>query len=516
MPQVLRRRTLSSQIVAMQVLILVAAMVAGFAVVTWRLQAQLDHQYEQQSLDVAQSVAASDSIQDAVTAGDPGGELEAMAAAVWRRTGARYVVITNARGIRYSHPNRALIGLPVYSDPEPASSEPFRTGKPWVGIQTGTLGRTARGKAPIFDESGRLVGEVSVGFTTGLVAAHLRDELPTIALYLLGALLLGTLASLGLARRLKRQTFGLELDEIAGLLQEREAMLHGIAEGVLGYDHHELVLLANDSARELLRLPPDSVGRPLCELVRPGRLADVVSGKVEGSDMLVVAGDRVLVANRMPIRVHHRRHLGWVVTLHDRTEPEGLLRELDTVTGLTEALRAQSHEFSNRLHTLVGLVELGRYDEAIAFVTDVSAARGELADRLMASVGDPMVVALLLAKTSVAGEKGVDLRVADSQVDGDLADVGDVLTVVGNLLDNAIDAAPQKGHIVIRTWTEGNDVLVGFRDDGAGISEENRPHIFEPFFTSKPVGVGTGLGLSIAYKIVTVYFGGDIHFQSQP
>jgi len=93
---------------------------------------------------------------------------------------------------------------------------------------------------------------------------------------------------------------------------------------------------------------------------------------------------------------------------------------------------------------------------------------------------------------------------------------GGLSQVWTNLLDNAIDAAPEKGHIVIRTWTEGNDVLVGIRDDGAGISEENRPHIFEPFFTSKPVGVGTGLGLSIAYKIVTVYFGGDIHFESAP
>ena len=203
-------------------------------------------------------------------------------------------------------------------------------------------------------------------------------------------------------------------------------------------------MLANDFARQLLGLPPGLRGPPAAAVLPPGRLADVVTGETEGTDLLVLHGDRVLAANRMPIRHEGRRHLGWVVTFQDRTESEALKRQLDDAIGLTDTLRAQSHEFANRLHTLVGLVELGRYDEAIKFVTDVSAARADLTERLQARVGDAKLVALILAKFSLADERDVRLRVMDdSHVRAPISDVSEVLTVVGNLIDNAIDAAAQ-------------------------------------------------------------------------
>ncbi len=197
-------------------------------------------------------------------------------------------------------------------------------------------------------------GEVSVGFSADQVPQQVTGTLPSLAIYLLGVLAVGVLAALGLARRLKRQTFGLELGEIAGLLQEREAMLHGIREAVLGYDRGERVILANDAARQLLRLPADFLGRAAHRTAPAGRLGDIVRGEISGSDLLVLANDRVLVVNRMPIELEHRRHLGWVVTFHDQTESESLKRELDEAIGLTEALRAQSHEFANRMHTWWG------------------------------------------------------------------------------------------------------------------------------------------------------------------
>lgn len=354
----------------------------GFLLAVWYQHGQLDRQYEQRALGVAETVASTTSLDRAVAERDPHGEVETMAEKIRRATGVNFVVVTNAKGIRYSHPDSSLIGKPVYDDPESIASEPYRTGRPWVGLQTGTLGPTARGKAPIFGPGGRLIGEVSVGIPVAQVQNYLVSEVPSIAAYMLAALALGTVLSLLLTRRLKRQTFGLELHEIAGLLQEREAMLHGIREGVLGLDTRNRVLLANDEAKSMLRLPSNYLGRPLADLVAPGRLADVITGRQEGPDQLIVVEHRFVVANRMPIQAQHRGHLGWVVTFQDRTEPEGLMRELDAVLGLTEALRAQSHEFSNRLHTLVGLVELGRYDEAIAFVTDVSTTRNELAEHL--------------------------------------------------------------------------------------------------------------------------------------
>ena len=447
-----RHRSLSAQVLAIQSAVLVLTLAAGFVLAVWYQGSQLDHQYEQRALGVAEAVAATSSLDQAVAAGDPHGVVQGMAEKIRRATGVSYVVVTNSAGIRYSHPNPALIGQPVYDDPEPASSEPFRTGRPWVGMQTGTLGATARGKAPIFGPGRRLLGEVSVGIPVAQVRDYLASEVPSIAAYMLAALALGTVLSLLLTRRLKRQTLGLELDAIAGLFQEREAMLHGIREGVLGLDTHNRVRLANDEARSMLQLPPDYLGRPLADLLPPGRMTDVVTGHPEGPDQLILLEHQVVVANRMPVLSERGIHLGWVVTFQDRTEPEGLMRELDAMLGLTEALRAQSHEFSNRLHTLVGLVELGRYEEAIAFVTEVSAARNGLAEYLLETLVDPMVVALLLAKTSVALERGVELRVSsDQRLEGELSEVGDLLTVLGNLIDNAIDAATVNP---TRPWVE--------------------------------------------------------------
>jgi two-component system CitB family sensor kinase len=508
----LLRQRLSTQVVIMMVAILVVTMAAGFAVVQWNLNRQLDDQYEQRSLAVAQSLASQPGLQQAVRTGGPGGigphgAVQSMAMAAMRSTEAEFVVVTNAKGIRLSHPNSRLIGTPVwYPDKDLPSSETFRTGQDWMGIEHGTLGVEAVGKAPIFSH-GKLIGEVSVGFLAATVARDVDRTLVDLAVYFLAVLALGVLAALGLSRLLKRQTFGLELREIAALLQEREAMLHGIREGVLGYDKNERIVLANDFARQLLDLLPEFVGRPLRHVLPPGRLADVVTGEIEGSDLLVLHGDRVLVANRMPIQQAHR-HLGWVVTFQDRTESEALKRQLDDAIGLTETLRAQSHEFANRLHTLVGLVELGRNDEAIQFVTDVSAARADLTERLQADIGDAKLVAMILGKVSLADERDVRLRVMDdSHVSAPISDISQVLTVMGNLIDNAIDAAaqaPEPRWVELTIVAVEHDLLVRVRDSGRGVPHNMREAVFMDGVTTKTstTGARRGLGLALVRKVV--------------
>ena len=286
-------------------------------------------------------------------------------------------------------------------------------------------------------------------------------------------------------------------------------MLHGIREGVLGYDKNERIVLANDLARQLLGLPPGFVGRPLRPDLPPGRLADVVTGEIEGTDLLVLHGDRVLAANRMPIQ-HERRHLGWVVTFQDRTESEALKRQLDDAIGLTETLRAQSHEFANRLHTVVGLVELGHYDEAIQFVTEVSTARADLTERLQARICDAKLVALILAKVSLADERDVQLRVMDdSHVLAPISDVSDVLTVAGNLIDNAVDAAAQAQ--ARPRWVEltivaaERDLMIRVRDSGPGVPHDMREAIFMDGVTTKSsvTGARRGRGLAPVRQVVT-------------
>jgi two-component system CitB family sensor kinase len=494
------------------VAILVLTMAGGFYVLQRDLRGQLDDQFEHRALSIAQTLASEQTVGTQVVDGRPGGQLQVLATQAMEETGALFVVITNAQGIRYTHPKASLIGTSItYDDPEPVTSEPFRTGRVWLGIQLGTLGWVAAGKAPLF-LNGRLIGQVSVGFPVANVASTLSSALLSLLLFLVGMLVVGVLAALALARRLKRQTFGLELGEIAALLQEREAMLHGIKEAVLGYDTGGRVLLANDAARGLLGLPADFAGSKLRYMLPPGRLADVVTGEVTGSDLLVLHEDRVLVANRMPITRNHQQ-LGWVVTFQDRTESETLKRALDEVTGLADTLRAQSHEFANQLHTLVGLVELGHYTEAVEFVTGLSAARGELTDHLVEAIGEPKLAALILAKVSLAGERDVELRLLpDSRLVQRITAITPVLTVVGNLIDNAIDAAalapaPVSGksgrQVELTLGAAEADLLIRVRDTGPGVPHDMRDQIFTDGVTTKSSATGArrGLGLALVRQI---------------
>ena len=401
----LRTRTLSTQILGGQVIVLVVAGAIGFGFSSRALRQLVDHQYEQRALAIAETTATMPSVRAAMAGGDPDGEVQRIAQQVISRTGASYVVVIDRHSIRHSHPMPALIGQAV--------AEPLVAldGRGHVGIDPGSLGRSANGKAPIFGNDGTVIGEVSAGLLEKRVSSEAAGQLPGLAAYVLVALAGGLVAAWGLSRRLKRQTFGLELDEIASLLQDREATLHGIREGVVTLDPAGRVLLINDQAHLLLHTPPDTVGRRVGDLFPPGRLVDLFVGKGSGTDQVVLFGDRLLVVNRMPV-TRKGKDLGTVVTLRDRTELEEALRELDDVRVFTDALRAQQHEFSNRLHVIAGLVELGRYEDAKSFVSEVSGAATGLAAELEERISNPRLVALLVAKTTVARERGVSLSVA--------------------------------------------------------------------------------------------------------
>jgi two-component system CitB family sensor kinase len=511
-----RRRRLSSEIFAFQALILALTLLVGCLLALRASQQRLDHESERRALAVAQSVAAQPEVALAVSAEDRSGDVQARAESVRRATGTSFVVVTDRAGIRFSHPDPIQIGQRVSTDPGPALR-----GETVLAVQTGTLGRSARAKIPLRTQDGRIVGEVSVGILESTIRGQLAAAVPVIALYGAIALAAGLLASMVLAARLKRQTFGLELDEIADLLQEREATLRGIREGVVAVDKRGRVRVMNDEAWRLLELPPGLIGRPIDEIPGDARLKDVLAGRLTGKDLLLLAGDRVLVANHRPV-CHEGTEIGGVTTLRDRTELEELLRELGSVRDLTEAMRAQAHEFSNRLHTLSGLLQLGHEEEALSFIKEIAHADAALRDAATERIRDPLVGALLLAKAAVAAERGVELQMAeDSQLDAELRDPRALLTVLGNLIDNALDAARSSGRepavAQVRLQLSGDNVLISVADSGAGISAAERLRIFEPGYTTKPMaGVGSrGVGLALVQRLV-VRRGGSVTVGQAP
>jgi two-component system CitB family sensor kinase len=277
------------------------------------------------------------------------------------------------------------------------------------------------------------------------------------------------------------------------------------------------VTLINDEARRLLPIPEYGIGKTIAELVEPGRLRDLLTGATGGEDQIVLTDEHVLVVNRMSVERRGRK-LGAVITLRDRTELEALIRELDGVDALTDALRAQQHEFSNRMHTLAGLIELGDHDAASHYALDVSRATGGLAESIRAQIERPEVAAMLLAKTTIAAERGVTLTLTDdSQLPAHVIDTARVLTIVGNLVDNAIDAAaegPAPRAVALLLTADHQSVTIEVTDSGGGIPAAIAPMIFSDGFSTKPTEPDRqrGIGLALVHRLVR-NAGGTIRFE---
>ncbi|MFF3944463.1 ATP-binding protein [Streptomyces sp. NPDC001902] len=493
-------RRVFAQVLLVQVVLTTGVITLATGLFLAPLSSQLDQQAMRQALSIAQTTAATPGLAHDLVTTRPSvtGPVQEEAERIRRATGALYIVVMDTRGVRWSHTDVAQIGRHVSTDPSVALS-----GREIMQIDRGTLGRSARAKVPLHGAGGRIVGAVSVGIGYDSVRERLLATVPVLLLYAGAALAVGVLAALLVSRRLQRRTHGLAFADISALLDEREAMLHGIREGVIALDARGRVRLLNDEAQRLLGLGPDAAGRALDEVLPAGRTTDVLAGRVAGTDLLTVSGARVLVANRMPTGDG-----GAVATLRDRTELERLGRELDSTHGLLDALRAQDHEHANRLHTLLGLLELGLYDEAVDFVGEVADAQRASAEQVAERVRDPLVSALLVGKSAIAAERGVALSVSPVTLLPDrVVDPRDLVTVLGNLIDNALDAAGSRVEVELRA--EGTTVVLRVSDDGPGVPPEAREQIFAEGWTTKrsPAHRGRGLGLALVRRLAERYGG---------
>ena len=501
-----RRLRLSTQLLVLQLAIILLTIGVASVVLYMHSQNGLSQRAGAESLAIAQTVANDQQVVAAVT--QPGGAriIDPIAERVRRATGAAFVVVANRRGIRLSHPNPKLIGKSLLHDPGENPAAIF-AGRTFVGEQRGSLGLSMRAKVPIRNAQGRVVGLVSVGVLETAIASEFRESLPVILIPLLVALTLAIAGAFLLARRVKRQTFGLEPDEIAALLEQREAMLHGVREGAITLDPAGRITLINDEAQRLLGIGADAVGWSVENVVPEGRVREVLAGRVAGQDEVVVVGDRVLVANRMPVELRGRS-IGAVVTLRDRTELDALSRELHDVRNLADALRAQEHDFQHRLHVISGLIELGRYDDAVAEINRSSLLHQELAASLVDRVGDPILAALLLGKAAVASEHGVKLDVHATELPKELEDTRSLVTMLGNLIDNALEsvsAGGAGGHVDVTLQVDGGELVIAVHDSGPGVDSSLTEEIFRDGFTTK-IARGNqqkrGLGLALVSQEV--------------
>lgn len=503
----LGRWSLARQLLVLQVIV-VLIVVSGSALVAY-LNARSDADYDAEAkvIAVAVSVADSPAVVDALDDPDPSAALQPYAEAVREDAEVDFVVVMGTDRIRYSHPNEDLIGQPFIGSIAPALD-----GTTFTETYTGTLGPSVRAVTPVTDSDGTVRGLVSVGITISSITRDLRGQVVLLVGVALLALAVGGLCAYLVSRWVRRQTHGMGTAALARMYEYYDSVLHSVREGLLLVDRHRTLSLSNDEARRLLELPSEPDGRAVGELGLPAGLTDVLTSGRACVDEIFLTGQRVLVVNQTPAQ-YAGRDLGTVVTLRDHTDLQALSGELDTVRGLAESLRSQAHEAANRLHTVVSLIELGRVREAVEFATEELHLAQALTDRVVEAVEEPVLAALLLGKAAQASERGVDLVItADTEVGEDLGvEPRDLVTILGNLLDNAIDAAqagpvPRRVEVTVRDdrRDSGVGLLLRVADTGVGLDAEQVQEAFRRGWSTKsgdPL-IGRGLGLALVGQTV--------------
>ncbi len=503
----MRQKGLLVRLAGARVPIVTIAILLGLSLAYNSERSSQYKQDELRALAIARATAAIPELPLLLKSSDPDGKIAILAELIRKNTNASYIVIANSKAIRFSHPNPELIGQRLDGD------QPALQGKSYTIINHGTLGTSVNGKTPIFDESRKIVGLVSAGILVQKLSDESSYLFHVFFLYGFGFLVVGLLLSELLVRLSRNWKLAAELEEITMQFHEREAMLHSIREGVITLTPENRITLVNDEAIRLLELQSTSVGKKISDLFTPGRLRSLLEGTVEKDDDLRVLTDKYsILINRRPVHKKDRL-IGSVVTLRDRTEHVELMRELDSVQNFTDALRSQQHEYTNRLHVLRGLLELHKYQEASEFLGEIAFAQSNLAEELNMKLGNPLIVALLIAKVTIASERGVKLIVdVQTPIDDLNVDQNGLVTIIGNFLDNGIDAASgtprAEVHITfIQVDSKSKKIIV--QDSGPGLPEENPHVVFEDGYSTKVTrGAGhRGLGLAIVQRLVRQYSG---------
>ncbi|EIE99766.1 ATP-binding protein [Saccharomonospora glauca] len=496
--------------VARQLLVLqlavVGVLVLGGAVLAYLdAESTVEEKAAEEVVAVAATIADSRDVREAVTLPDPSVRLQPFAERVRADTGVGFITIMDRDRTRYTHPDPDRIGEPFIGTIDPALR-----GRAFTETYTGTLGPSVRAVAPVFVD-GDVVALVAVGITVEAISTELAQRLSLVLGVAAGALFVGVVGSVAVSNRLRAQTRGVAPEELSRMFDYYEAILHSVREGLVLVDRDGRVGLYNDAAADLLDLRGDVRGFPVAELGLADALARTLTAREQVRDELHVTETRVLLVNTVPVRSRGRA-MGNVVTLRDHTELQSLTGELDTVRGFAESLRAQAHESANRLHAVVSLVELGRTEQAVALATAELRTAQELTDRVLGAVSEPVLAALLLGKLSEAAERGVELVITDDTVLDDTSaaiDSRDLITVLGNLVDNAMDAAIETAAdraptIRVTVKTENEVLVIRVADSGPGIDPAVGSRIFRRGWSTKSGGGDTGRGLGLALVGQTV------------
>ena len=499
-----------------RMLLLMSLLLGVLISITWLLvsvlvSSILEEYIGRNALNVSKAVSLTTEIQQGLLKKNST-EIQQYAESVRKATGAKFVVVGDHKGKRYSHPVPERIGkFMVGGD----NARALEGGEAYISKAVGTLGPSMRGKVPVFDDSGKVIGVVSVGYLQETVEEVTADYLQRILLWVFILFLLGGLGTWLIARDVKMSIFGLEPAEIATLFKERNAILDSIREGVVAINDEGRVTMLDHEAAKILDIKPESgIGTPIESILPQTRMLEVLESGEAQFDQEMMIGDIEVVVNRVPIW-QNERVTGVVSSIRRKQEIDRMAQELTQIQEYSEALRTQTHEYSNKLHTLAGLIQLGSHKEALDLIGRETSGYQELLGTLAETVPEPLLSAIILGKYNRAQELRINFKLdPESRMIDFPENISreKIVTILGNLLENAIEAAkenPSGEPMVQLSMTDfGNDLIFEVEDSGSGIEVESVDLLLKHGFTTKS-GAGRGIGLSLVQQNLE-YLGGHL------
>ncbi len=446
---------------------------------------------------LAQIVAKMPQVVQALGQGDPEKIIPDLAGEIGQKTDT-WVVVMDMKSIRFSHPNPSLIGLKFTGGDE----GPALAGKSYTSRAVGISGPSLRGFAPVYNPSNRQIGAVEVGVLLDSLYEVLDQTKNPIYLATFLSAALGILGAFFVANRIKNTIIGYEPYEISTKFQELDAILSSITSGIVAVDRDGGITTINKVARTMIGISESDciIGTPIFEVLPNTRLPQVMeNGQPEYDQEQVFPEGNKVITTRIPIFVKGEI-VGAVAIFRPKTEITKLAEELTGVKKYVKALRAQSHEFVNKLQTISGLIELGDYDSSVAYINKMANAQKNLISLIVQNIKDPFVGGLLIGKISEAAEKGVSISLDPesrlTKLPGSLEE-NSITTIIGNLIDNAIDAvqanAPGNRTVTVFLTQTKDSLSLYIKDNGTGIHPDDLLRILDPGFSTKGENRGFGL-----------------------
>ncbi|MBJ7277108.1 sensor histidine kinase [Marinobacter salarius] len=477
----------------------------------------------QRALMVSKTVAAAPSVIEGVRERDIEG-LNRLANRLTRTNEALFIVIGDHQGMRLAHPSPDRIGHSMADDDGDLGRRALVDGKAYVARATGSLGESMRGKAPVVEpETGEIIGIVSVGYGVDQVDATIKRYSFVLYTVVGLTLLVSILIAMVIASRFKRAIFGLEPEEIARLFQERDATLQSVREGIIAINRDGVITTFNRTALETLGIDPDTPlsGRPILDVLPESDLLSVLESGTPDFDREVWLRNRQMIVNRLPVR-QGAEITGVVASFRLKDEVDQVSRQLTRIQQYADTLRSQTHEYSNKLHTIAGLIQIEAYDDALNLIGSEVSDHQALIHLLLEAVPDPVIAGCLMGKYNRAREMGLGLQIdAESRMVDIPADMprDQLVSVLGNLIDNALEATRHQtgegGRVQLSMTDLGHELIFEVEDQGPGIPEDSQQKIFEKGVTTKQGTEQHGYGLHLVRQFLNRW-GGSITVENLP